>query len=689
MTSCLIAIIGREREVRILGDAFDECRQWNVLWNFLARLVESRCPSLRLLFTSRPEREIEDVVNALCIPNLDLRTAMDEDISRFVVETLRSSARPAFCYLPDDAKDLIKESLVSRAGGMCVPWCSVLLYLSLTYSFRFRWVSLQMDALRHCRSMGGLRRTLHTLPKTLDETYRRILDQIDEDYQPVVHRILQCICFSYHPLSVEDLGHIYHIGNQLQPPFEVEDALFRPTDVVDLCHGLLCIVVAQGYQWTFGVDEIQIVQLSHFSVKEYLFSLRAMSWRVEAEAAHLNIITVVIACYLASIMSSGNLTWWYPSDVLRRKRPLAMYTMQYLSWHLSALNPREHPNLIPSFQRLLDPTPSTLNRRIGMAWLCFKGIRETGEPIPPLKVSTLVIAVHLGLPLTCQWLLSLNPLPQIDTLTKVYDLHTPFLVHAAEENHVHVIEVLLYAGADVNQQDEWGVTAVYAASRSGHINAVKTLLHANARTDLTTSGSHWQDYSTPLHIAASRGHSSIVQMLIGAGADVDAGPSCIYTPLQIAAAENGNEETILALLRAGANINAESGGLGTPLVMTAMRGFKDGVQILLDARAKVNKKPRGCGLPALHTAVCRGHREIVEMLLNAGADVNMTSHRFGTPIDEVERVLEDSEDHTFGDDDGHVLQDIVKVLFDAGGRPSKWLRDSSHSGSSSADSEGE
>jgi hypothetical protein len=79
MTTCLIALIRREKEVRILGDAFDECTQWNVLWKFLTRMANSQCPSLRLLFTSRPEREIENAVNALGIPNLDHRTVMDGD----------------------------------------------------------------------------------------------------------------------------------------------------------------------------------------------------------------------------------------------------------------------------------------------------------------------------------------------------------------------------------------------------------------------------------------------------------------------------------------------------------------------------------------------------------------------------------------------------------------------------------
>jgi hypothetical protein len=117
MTSCLIALIRREKEVRMLGDAFDECTQWNVLWKFLTRMAKSECPSLRLLFTSRPERQIEDVVNSLGIPSLDLRTVMDEDIEQFITETLEHSARPV-CRLPEKAKNLIRESLVRRAGGM-------------------------------------------------------------------------------------------------------------------------------------------------------------------------------------------------------------------------------------------------------------------------------------------------------------------------------------------------------------------------------------------------------------------------------------------------------------------------------------------------------------------------------------------------------------------------------------------
>jgi hypothetical protein len=186
-------------------------------------------------------------------------------------------------------------------------------------------VALQLDALSDCRSMSRLRDTLSSLPRTLDETYRRILDQINEYDQSRIHHILQCICFCCRHLSVDEVAHIYHIGDRLNSPFEVEDALFHPADVVSLCRGLVCIVVDRNAWVNFGMKEKPIVQLAHFSVKEYLLSSRAMSWKLEAQSSHLYIVKLVTAYYVAC-MSSGHFTrnsW----DMLRAKHPPVVYTV--------------------------------------------------------------------------------------------------------------------------------------------------------------------------------------------------------------------------------------------------------------------------------------------------------------------------------------------------------------------------
>jgi hypothetical protein len=119
LTTCLIDVIATLEEVHLVGDAFDECIEWNLLWKVLQQFVESVCPSLHFLFTSRPEQYIEDLANALDIPSIDLtREEMNGDIVKFVSETLKRD--PRFLRVRDDGKALIHDSLTTRAGGMYV-----------------------------------------------------------------------------------------------------------------------------------------------------------------------------------------------------------------------------------------------------------------------------------------------------------------------------------------------------------------------------------------------------------------------------------------------------------------------------------------------------------------------------------------------------------------------------------------
>ena len=68
-------------------------------------------------------------------------------------------------------------------------------------SARFRWVICQIDALSRCSRLNTLRATLQTLPKSLDETYSRILTKIsEEDCQDALY-ILQWLSFSFRPVS--------------------------------------------------------------------------------------------------------------------------------------------------------------------------------------------------------------------------------------------------------------------------------------------------------------------------------------------------------------------------------------------------------------------------------------------------------------------------------------------------------
>ena len=70
--------------------------------------------------------------------------------------------------------------------------------------------------------------------------------------------------------------------------------------------------------------------------------------------------------------------------------------------------------------------------------------------------------------------------------------------------------------------------------------------------------------STPLHLAASNGHSLAIEALLADGADINAGGVGEITPLHLAA-QNGHAATIKALLIGGAPVNAKAKGGVTPL----------------------------------------------------------------------------------------------------------------------------
>ena len=61
--------------------------------------------------------------------------------------------------------------------------------------------------LRHCIP-GSIRQTLKQLPKSLDDTYLRVLSQIPQANQVHAHRLLQCLVVAVRPLRVEELAEL-------------------------------------------------------------------------------------------------------------------------------------------------------------------------------------------------------------------------------------------------------------------------------------------------------------------------------------------------------------------------------------------------------------------------------------------------------------------------------------------------
>ncbi|RYO14826.1 hypothetical protein AA0111_g11883 [Alternaria arborescens] len=117
-----------------------------------------------------------------------------------------------------------------------------------------------------------LRKSLASLPQTLDQTYDRILTAISEEYAEYAMRILQWLTFSARPLSVEEVAEVVAIDVARDPAFDRDEVLEDPLEVLDICSSLVTITTNEVDRRSGSAQ--QIVALAHYSVQEYLVSDR-------------------------------------------------------------------------------------------------------------------------------------------------------------------------------------------------------------------------------------------------------------------------------------------------------------------------------------------------------------------------------------------------------------------------------
>ncbi|XP_054479084.1 protein phosphatase 1 regulatory subunit 16A [Anoplopoma fimbria] len=239
--------------------------------------------------------------------------------------------------------------------------------------------------------------------------------------------------------------------------------------------------------------------------------------------------------------------------------------------------------------------------------------------------------------------------------TKVTFPKSITLLDATARNDLEEVRELLNNGVSPDLVNEDGLTALHQCCIDDFVEVVQCLLDAGACVNACDS-----ELWTPLHAAATCGHTGLVQLLILSGADllaVNADGNMPYDLcedeatlelLEMVMAEQGitqdridecrgaKETTMLADIRAlfesEADLNAQDANGATLLHIASANGYVSVGELLLEHSALVEVKDSD-GWTPLHAASCWGQIQMVELLVAHGASLDTKSVLEETPLD--------------------------------------------------------
>lgn len=620
----------------ILVDAIDECSLDEIasVVSFLEDLsldaVEAGF-NLRICLSSRPYPNIS--MRKHLGFTLDGNAAHDEDIKIYVRAKLKWENLE------------IENKVLQKAHGV------------------FLWVALVVAMLNEAVERGrpeDMQKTLEDTPSDLDKYFERIIFG-DPEKNPETLLMFQLVLFSKEELTPAEL--VFAVIARLQEVYLKPRRQSRMTDA------MLKARIVDSSKGLIEVYRERRVQFIHQTVTDFflrnrrLERLYATSEPDAIAASHDRLRACCLDYILKFPIDSQSHNGW-SAEELKNEYPFLNYSAMYLLSHTEAAI-EGHQLGIESAKWLLSPDP----------WF------QTWKRVVSAVESTWYLHGDLNVGLVYVLLLHNfhNSLAvvlrrgDVDVNTQAGFFNNALQLACAQGNH-SLVSMILKRGADLNASGGHYGTALQAAAARGNIRILKTLLERGAKVDISGG-----IYGSALQGAAHNGNLEAVNLLLEQGALVNS-QGGIYGSALHAAMEPRKTEIFQRLLRAGADVNScgriygswlDLDGMidrylkfvrsfsfsssfspilkgtafsleNSPSIVWAARNLDyDQVKLLLENGANVNAASGPwksdvpvvfrmdhtgsfnfeLGMTALIWAARNGRRDIIELLLEYGADI--------------------------------------------------------------------
>ncbi|OQE93683.1 hypothetical protein PENNAL_c0005G05905 [Penicillium nalgiovense] len=623
-------------KVYIVIDALDECRMNDgSRTRFLDAMFELQdARNINLLVTSRFIPDMNERFKEK--PTLQIRASM-ADVTRYLQGNL--AMLPAFVSRNLDLQTEISTNITRAVDGM------------------FLLAQLYLNCLVGKRSPKAIRSALKDISsstKQYDSAYTNAMKRIQgqvSDQTELAMQVLAWITCAKRPLTTVELQTALAVEIH-ESDFD-EDNAPDLIDMVSVCAGLVTID-----------EQSNVIRLVHYTTQE--FFQRNQSTLFPKANYYIGSICVAYLSY--NTFKAGHCQTREDFKLRLRHYPFAPYAANFWGSHVRECEADgEQPISEATIALLLDR--SKVNSSHGADPNLRNGQDRT----------SLFLAAEQGHERAVQLLLEANT----DLMTS--DIKGQSALHAsARGGSEQVARLLLMQGLSPHLSDRYGDTPLLEAARWGHFNLVKLFLDSGLDFDpqdaqlndsMLEALRHKNDEmvrllldkgadpntvqlsgETPLMCAVMSGNTSVMQILLKWGVELEMKDHGGRTALNRAAA-GGSTEVIQLLLENGADINTEDDDNRsvvfhaasenryitlpalststmirnfhradwygqTPLHVAASRDYLESAVALLkvDGVQLETKDYEGC--TALSLAVRYGSTEVIQLLLEHGADIN-------------------------------------------------------------------